>query len=66
MNLLIKISKKKLKIKLEKKDILFKEIEKQYLDIEKFKRILPEFQITKLEFGLSKTFNWYLNYFNNL
>lgn len=66
MNLLIKISNKKVKIKLEKKDILFKEIEKQYLDIEKFKRILPEFQITKLEFGLSKTFNWYLNYFNNL
>lgn len=42
-----------------KKDIFFKEIEKQYLDCNKIKNILPNIKMTKLNGGLNKTILWY-------
>ncbi len=46
------------------KDIIFKEIQEQYLDLGKLKSFLPAFNPRPMQQGLPKTIEWYREYFN--
>ena len=46
------------------KDIIFKEIQEQYLDLGKLQSFLPAFNPRPMQQGLPKTIEWYREYFN--
>lgn len=48
------------------KDASFIEIEKQYLDLSKMKKLLPKFSHTSFESGVKNTIEWYGRYKDNI
>ncbi|MDC3315672.1 GDP-mannose 4,6-dehydratase [Candidatus Thioglobus sp.] len=48
------------------KSSLFKEIEQQYLDIEKVRKVLTDYKTVDLDEGLNKTISWYKEYLNQI
>ena len=67
---IIKFICKKIDHKIEpiivEKNNQFKEIEQQYLDIEKVKNILDNYKTISLDEGLDRTIEWYRNYENEI
>jgi CDP-glucose 4,6-dehydratase len=53
-------------VKIVQKDILFKEIEEQYVDFTKLKKIAKEFSPRELQDGLTETINWYQKHYKKL
>jgi len=56
----------KIKVKIENKDPLYKEIEEQYLDYSKLMKIIPEYSPRSILEGLDPTIKWYTTHFNSM
>lgn len=49
-----------------KKDDKFKEIEQQYLDFDKLKSFIPDYQTIEIDEGIDRTIAWYSKYKNEI
>ena len=66
INLITKKINKNIKVNIIQKDVLFKEIEEQYLDYNKLKLIIDDYNPISMDNGLDLTIEWYKKHSNIL